>query len=134
MKVVIDTNVVISAALGSKTCSMVVVKALEQGVIEPGIFPQELRRFISKLKEKEKYRNVDLEGLSNFIEYYIEMVEIVDDFQLVSFSTDLPDNHFISLAAARDALLITGDKLCLQSALGSNVNCKTPSQYLGDYL
>ncbi len=134
MKVVIDTNVVISAALGSKTCSMVIVKALEQGVIEPGIFPQELRRFISKLKEKEKYRNADLEGLSNFLEYYIEMVEIVDDFQLVSFSTDLPDNHFISLTAARDTLLITGDKLCLQSALGGNVNCKTPSQYLSDYL
>jgi len=134
MKVVIDTNVVISAALGSKTCSMVIVKALEQGVIEPGIFPQELRRFISKLKEKEKYRNADLEGLSNFMEYYIEMVEIVDDFQLVSFSTDLPDNHFIPLTAARDALLITGDKLCLQSALGGNVNCKTPSQYLSDYL
>jgi putative PIN family toxin of toxin-antitoxin system len=134
MKVVVDTNVVISAALGSKTCSMVVVKALEQGVIEPGIFPQELRRFVVRLKEKEKYRNVDLESLSNFIEYYIEIVEIVDDYRLVSFSTDLPDNHFISLAGARDALLITGDKLCLQSALRGNVNCKTPSQYLSDYL
>ncbi len=134
MKVVIDTNVVISAALGSKTCSMVVVKALEQEVIEPGIFSQELRRFVVRLKEKEKYRNVDLESLSNFIEYCIEIVEIVDDYRLVSFSSDLPDNHFISLAAARDALLITGDKLCLQSALRGNVNCKTSSQYLSDYL
>lgn len=106
MKVVIDTNVVISAALGSKTCSMVVVKALEQEVIEPGIFPQELRRFVVRLKEKEKYRNDDLESLSNFIEYCIEIVEIVDDYRLLSFSSDLPDNHFISLAAARDALLI----------------------------
>ncbi|WP_258001686.1 PIN domain-containing protein [Mesotoga sp. Brook.08.YT.4.2.5.1] len=100
MKVVVDTNVVISAALGSKTCSMVVVKALEQGVIEPVIFPQELRRFVARLKKKEKYRNVDLESLFNFIEYYIEIVEIVDDYQLISFSTDLPDNHFISLAGA----------------------------------
>ena len=134
MKVVIDTNVVISAALGSKTCSMVVVKALEQEVIEPGIFPQELRRFVVRIKEKEKYRNDDLESLSNFIEYCIEIVEIVDDYRLVSFSSDLPDNHFISLAAARDALLITRDKLCLQSALRGNVNCKTPSQYVSDYL
>ncbi|WP_180979913.1 toxin-antitoxin system toxin component, PIN family protein [Mesotoga sp. B105.6.4] len=91
-----------------------------------------MRRFVVRLKEKEKYRNVGLESLSNFIEYYIEIVEIVDDYQLVSFSTDLPDNHFISLAGARDALLITGDKLCLQSALRGNVNCKTPSQYLSD--
>ncbi len=53
MKVVIDTNVVISAALGSKTCSHAVFKALEQGVIEPRIFPQELRRFITKLKKRK---------------------------------------------------------------------------------
>lgn len=53
MKVVIDTNVVISAALGSKTCSHAVFKALEQGVIEPRIFPQELRRFIIKLKKRK---------------------------------------------------------------------------------
>ncbi|HRX66558.1 MULTISPECIES: putative toxin-antitoxin system toxin component, PIN family [unclassified Mesotoga] len=116
MKVVIDTNVVISAALGSKTCSHAVFKALEQGVIEPRIFPQELRRFIIKLKKKEKYRSRDLQGLSNFMEYFTMMVEVVEDYELVSFSSDSPDNHFISLAAARNALLITGDKLCLKSA------------------
>ncbi|HON29043.1 MAG TPA: putative toxin-antitoxin system toxin component, PIN family [Mesotoga sp.] len=132
MKVVIDTNVVISAALGSRTCSMAIIKALEQEVIEPGIFTQELRRFIVKLMGKR--RNAELEALSNFVEYFITVVEIVDDYQLVSFSTDPPDNHFISLAAARNALLITGDKLCLQSALRGNVKCKTPSQYLKDSL
>jgi len=130
MKVVIDTNVVISAALGSRTCSKAIIKALEQEVIEPGIFTQELRRFIVKLMEK--CRNTELEALSSFVEYFITAVEVVDDYQLVSFSTDPPDNHFISLAAARNALLITVDKLCLQSALGGNVKCKTPSQYLKD--
>ena len=132
MKVVIDTNVVISAALGSRTCSMAIIKALGQEVIEPGIFTQELRRFIVKLMGK--CRNAELEALSNFVEYFITVVEVVDDYQLVSFSTDHPDNHFISLAAARNALLITGDKLCLQSALQGNVKCKTPSQYLKDSL
>jgi putative PIN family toxin of toxin-antitoxin system len=130
MKIVIDTNVVISAALGSRTCSKAIIKALEQEVIEPGIFTQELRRFIVKLMEK--CRNTELEALSSFVEYFITAVEVVDDYQLVSFSTDPPDNHFISLAAARNALLITVDKLCLQSALGGNVKCKTPSQYLKD--
>ena len=132
MKVVIDTNVVISAALGSRTCSMAIIKALEQEVIEPGIFTQELRRFIVKLMGKR--RNAELEALSNFVEYFITVVEIVDDYQLVSFSTDPPDNHFISLAAAQNALLITGDKLCLKSAQSGNVNCKTPAQYLSDSL
>lgn len=132
MKVVIDTNVVISAALGSKTCSKTVLKALEQGVIEPQIFVQELQRFIMKLKGKEKYGNIQLEGLSNFIDYFLMTVEIVDDYKLVTYSTDFPDNHFISLAAARNALLITGDKLCLKSALSGNVNCRTPAQYLSD--
>jgi len=132
MKVVIDTNVAISAALGSRTCSKAVLKALDQGVIEPQIFVQELRSFIMKLKEKEKYRHIQLEGLSNFIDYFIITVEIVDDYSLLPYSTDFPDNHFISLAAAKNALLITGDKLCLKSALNGNVNCRTPAQYLSD--
>ena len=134
MKVVIDTNVVISAALGSRTCSKAVIKALDQGVIEPLIFVQELRSFIKKLKGKEKYRHIELEHLSNFIDYFITMVEIVDDYRLLPYSTDFPDNHFISLAAARNALLITGDKLCLKNALSGNVNCRTPAQYLSDSL
>ena len=87
-----------------------------------------------KLKEKEKYRHTELEHLSNFIDYLITMVEIVDDYKLVTYSTDSPDNHFISLAAAQNALLITGDKLCLESAQNGNVNCKTPAQYLSDSL
>jgi|GEM_PF-625119 len=134
MKVIIDTNVVISAALGSRTCSKAVIKALDQGVIEPQIFAQESRRFTMKLKEKEKYRHTELEHLSNFIDYFIITVEIVDDYKLVTYSTDFPDNHFISLAAAQNALLITGDKLCLESAQNGNVNCKTPAQYLSDSL
>ncbi len=134
MKVVIDTNIVISAALGSKTCSIAIFRALKQGIIEPTIFPKELRSFIIKLKEKDKYKSLDLQGLSNFTEYFIMMVEVVDDYKLVSFSIDTPDNHFISLAAARKTLLITGDKLCLKSALSGNVKCKTPSQYLSDDL
>ena len=134
MKVVIDTNVVISAALGSRTCSKAVLKALNQGVIEPQIFAQELRRFIMKLKEKEKYRHIELEHVSNFVDHFLTMVEIVDDYRLLPYSTDSPDNHFISLAAAQNALLLTGDKLCLKSAQSGNVNCKTPAQYLSDSL
>ena len=93
---------------------------------------QELRSFIKKLKGKEKYRHIELEHLSNFIDYFITMVEIVDDYRLLPYSTDFPDNHSISLAAARNALLITGDTLCLESALTGNVNCKTPAQYLSE--
>ncbi|WP_257211902.1 toxin-antitoxin system toxin component, PIN family protein [Mesotoga sp. H07.pep.5.3] len=70
---------------------------------------QELRGFIKKLKEKEKYRHTELEHLSNFIDYFITIVEIADDYKLVTYSTDFPDNHFISLTAAQNALLITGD-------------------------
>ncbi len=93
---------------------------------------QELRSFIKKLKGKEKYRHIELEDLSNFIDYFITMVEIEDDYRLLPYSTDFPDNHSISLAAARNALLITGDTLCLESALTGNVNCKTPAQYLSE--
>ena len=42
MKVVIDTNVIISAALGSQTCKEAILKALEKyEVIEPKIVSME---------------------------------------------------------------------------------------------
>jgi predicted nucleic acid-binding protein len=53
MKVVIDTNVIISAALGSQTCKEAILKALEKyEVIEPKIVSMELDRFYLKMSQE----------------------------------------------------------------------------------
>ncbi len=55
MKVVIDTNVIISAALGSQTCKEAILKALEKyEVIEPKIVSMELDRFYLKMSQEIK--------------------------------------------------------------------------------
>ena len=55
MKVVIDTNVIISAVLGSQTCKETILKALEKyEVIEPKIVSMELDRFYLKMSQELK--------------------------------------------------------------------------------
>jgi len=56
MKIVIDTNIVISAALGSNTCKTAILKAFGQKhiIIEPPIISLELDRFLYKLSTSTK--------------------------------------------------------------------------------
>ncbi len=52
MKIVIDTNVVISAALGSNTCKHAILRAFneEHEIVEPKIISLELERFVKRPK------------------------------------------------------------------------------------
>ncbi len=58
MKIVIDTNVVISAALGSNTCKYAILKAFngKHDVVEPKIISLEFERYDEE--EREKLVNV----------------------------------------------------------------------------
>ncbi len=129
MKVVIDTNVVISAALGSNRCGRTIIKALNDEILEPPLIVEELSRFIVKLSNDKKVDGLSIMELARFFEFFLSSVTIVSDFPLLSYSPDIPDNYFISVAASENALLITGDKLCLQTALKNGVKCVTPSGF-----
>lgn len=66
MKVVIDTNVIISAALGSPTCSEVILMAIKNAqIIEPNIVSVELSRFCEKL-EKQQQSDDKIKQIKNF--------------------------------------------------------------------
>lgn len=129
IKVVIDTNDVISAAFGSKSCSRAIVKTLDAEVVEPPLIVEELSRFVEKLSDKDKIDDNSIRGFVRFIEFLLSTVRIVRGYPLICYGQDLPDNHFISLAAFESALLVTGDKLCRRIALENNVKCVSPSEY-----
>ena len=58
MKVVIDTNVVISAALGSNTCSKVILWVINNTeIIEPNIIAIEIEHFCKRLAINQKIKN-----------------------------------------------------------------------------
>lgn len=125
----IDTNDVISAAFGSKSCSRAIVKTLDAEVVEPPLIVEELSRFVEKLSDKDKIDDNSIRGFVRFIEFLLSTVRIVRGYPLICYGQDLPDNHFISLAAFESALLVTGDKLCRRIALENNVKCVSPSEY-----
>ncbi len=125
----IDTNDVISAAFGSKSCSRAIVKTLDAEVVEPPLIVEELSRFVERLSDNDKIDDNSIRGFVRFIEFFLSTVRIVRGYPLICYGQDLPDNHFISLAAFESALLVTGDKLCRRIALENNVKCVSPSEY-----
>jgi len=116
MKIVIDTNVIISAALGSQTCSKVILWAMNNAqIIEPNIVSIELEHFCKKLITNQ------------IIENNIKQIE---PGKILNISTDKPDNHFLSLSLEEDAIFITGDKLALEFAKANNIKAASPSDFI----
>lgn len=133
MKIVIDTNIVISAALGSNTCKTAILKAFSQKyfVIEPPIISLELDRFLYKLQKKVGNNIELLKSIEAFFRAFLASVEIQSPAKIRNISSDKPDNHFLSLAIEESALFITGDKLAVECGKKAGILTMTPSEFLG---
>ncbi|MFO7881136.1 MAG: hypothetical protein R6U52_01195, partial [Kosmotogaceae bacterium] len=68
--------------------------------------------------------------LYNFFQYFIKLSIITEDYSLYSYSNDLPDNHFLSVASHHRAYLITGDLKCQKIAKENKIMCCSPAQYI----
>jgi putative PIN family toxin of toxin-antitoxin system len=108
-KIVIDANVIISAAFGGKPLEAV-VRALEDHEVylsEP--IEEELRGVISRLSKKLSKDQVAF--LEEKIQELLSHAKKVSVSVHVGLSRDVKDDHYLSLCkAARVDFLITGDK------------------------
>jgi putative PIN family toxin of toxin-antitoxin system len=130
MKVVIDTNVIISAALGSQTCKEAILKALEKyEVIEPQILSMELDRFYLKMNQEIK-SNKKIKAIYDYFRIFLMFVKIEDPKKVLDISPDKPDNYFISLALEYSAIFITGDKGALKYARDMKIDAKSVAEFL----
>ncbi|WP_036225336.1 putative toxin-antitoxin system toxin component, PIN family [Mesoaciditoga lauensis] len=131
MKIVIDTNVVISAALGSNTCKYAILKAFngKHDVVEPKIISLELERFVEKIKGKGSFPKEKIDDIDNFFKVFIALVKICEPKEIMSISPDKPDNFFLSLAAERSALFISGDKLALKIGKSAGIFVMSPKEW-----
>lgn len=130
MKVVIDTNVIISAALGSQTCSKVILWVMNNAqIIEPNIVSIELEHFCKKLITNQKIEN-NIKQIESFFEVFLSFCTIKNPGNILNISTDKPDNHFLSLSLKEDAIFITGDKLALEFAKENNIKAASPSDFI----
>ncbi|TYB85417.1 MAG: PIN domain-containing protein [Kosmotoga sp.] len=75
MKIVLDTNVVISAALGSKSCSRTIIKASREKIIEPLLVKEELEKFLIKVQLKKEPDGDNLtRGYGKIYKAYIKLL------------------------------------------------------------
>jgi uncharacterized protein len=109
MKVIIDTNVIVSAALKDRDPERVILFVVEHPEFEWVASPAILDEYIGVLhRPKFRLRADVLQRWEAMFNTFITVVEVQDDVQ---FPRDQKDAKFLACARATDAeYLITGDK------------------------
>jgi len=129
MKVVVDTNVLISGVFFSGTPHRV-LEAWRDGRIELVVSPQILEEYArvgSRLAEQ--FEGVALEPLLTLLTTHATIVSPADLPQPVTSDPD--DEKFFACAlAARSSLIISGDKHLLDASGHEGVQVVTPRQFV----
>lgn len=115
MRVVLDTNVLLSAMLSSRGVPFQIVKAWEQSVFTLAVCPEilaELREVAARPFFRERLRAGMAERLAASLR---DLALWFPELPTVTGSPDPEDNFLLSLAKASDAdFLVTGDKALLE--------------------
>ena len=134
-KVVIDANVIISAAFGGKPLEAVVRAIKEHEVYLSQSIKEELRGVISKLSKKLSEEQVSF--IQEKMKQILNMAKHIPVSTHVALSRDTKDDHYLSLCKEVEAdFLITGDKDLLnipQVTLKKNgISCQiiTPQTFM----
>ena len=134
-KIVIDANVIISAAFGGKPLEAVVRTMEDHEVYLSEGIERELRGVISRLSRK--LSEDQMAFLEEKMRQLLSHARKVSVSIHVSLSRDAKDDHYLSLCkAARADFLITGDKDLLsvseETLKKSGISCRiiTPQEFL----
>lgn len=133
MRVVLDTNVLISAFLFEKRLGKI-VELIEQGVITPCFVVHTFREFQNVLGY-EKFKPL-LEASHITIDKIVEDMHaksiILDDPKNIPHLTsDTGDNYVLAAAKSAQAVcIVTGDKLLLSLKYFSGVPIIAPKKFL----
>lgn len=131
MRAVLDPNVIISALLSSKGAPAALLTAWRDGAFElvasPGLL-DELRRALAYPKLRARIPETTADSM---IEWLADSATHVDDpseHPLRARSRDPGDDYLLALAAAADALLVSGDADLLE--LGSALPIHSPRSFV----
>jgi putative PIN family toxin of toxin-antitoxin system len=133
MRVVLDTNILISAFLFEKRLGKI-VKLIEQGVVIPCFVVYTFREF-QKVLGYEKFKSL-LEASGTDVEEIVRQMQnqgiILNDPEIVPNATpDAPDNYVLVAAKISDAeCIVTGDKLLLSLKDFELIPIITPQEFL----
>jgi uncharacterized protein len=134
MIVVIDANVVISAAIVKQSVSdLAVRKAFLNDVVVRSIpTTQELFNTLKKKKFDKYFRNEYERDL--FIHLFTTRCKVVEVSHIISVCRDPKDNKYLELAlSGRANCIITGDQDLLALNSFENIPIITPSNFLNEF-
>jgi putative PIN family toxin of toxin-antitoxin system len=131
LKVVVDTNIWVSALIGAGNPKKLVEAWLLRGlfiVVYPSWMLLELRNISSKSRLAARIQPRDLQQLIDFIE---EDGFLIDPVDVPAISRDLNDDAFLACAKVADCdYIVTGDNdlLCLKTH--GRTEIITPAEFL----
>jgi len=136
MRIVLDTNVLISAFLFEKRLGKI-VKLIEQGGITPCFLIttfQEFRRVLAYEKFKPLLETAHT-SVGEIIERLYAHSVILEDPEIIPDATaDAPDNYILAAAQSANAqCVVTGDKLLLALKRFNKIPIIKPEQFLRDF-
>jgi uncharacterized protein len=118
MKVILDTNILISALVFDRVCEEVITKWLQNSEIEvfcsPQIWVEIENKFLGgrvlELTNKSK-RNIDVAEINDFLKMFKDNVNFVNSFVTVDVCRDSNDNMILEIAKEiRADFIVSGDK------------------------
>ncbi len=133
MKVVLDANVFVSAAINVGPSNRVLRAWFDGGLFDVVMCPELLGEITDVLTTRPRIRRwIELSDAHAFIEMIRVMADLVPDPNEVSrVIRDEGDNYLVALAQLYKAdFIVTGDKDLLQWA-GQNPPAITPARFIG---
>jgi len=133
MRIVLDTNVLISALVSAQSAPAHILARCYAGELDLLLSPEglaELRRVLTypRIRKRLHYRDDQLEGFVAFLEQTATV--LTPSVQVRVVSDDEDDDHFIALALAGQALyLITGDDHLLRIGHYRGVTILKPAAF-----
>ena len=119
MRVVLDANVFVSAAIRSGPSHRIVQRWLQSGSFEVVMCPALLAEIVEVLTGRERLRRwIELGVAERFVDTLRTLVDLVDDPIDVAVATrDRDDDYLVALARAHHAdFIVTGDRDLLEWA------------------
>ena len=131
MRAVLDTNVVIAALLSPSGAPAAITMAWRSGAFELVISPllwSELRRALAYPKLRRLIDEVEAVAVLRWLEEAAVHLDDPTEYRLSIRSRDPADDYLLALAAAADAVLVTGDDDLLE--LGEGAPIHTPRSFV----
>lgn len=133
MKIVLDTNVFISAIFFSGPPSQI-LKAWKESKLQIILSEEILEEYQRVGGElSTKYPSIDIEPIIEFLTIFGELVETKDISE--SICEDPDDNKFVECAiASQSKLIVSGDKHLLRISGYQNIEVLKPRDFINIYL